>query len=71
MFLSLKQKYRDFNKELGQTGAGLQVEDIRKDSSLHNLVGRAFFLEQHPESHDRTEQLSANFPYWERLHGFW
>ena len=41
----LKQKYRDFNKELGQTGAGLQINEINDNPDLQNLVGkRLFFL---------------------------
>ena len=36
----LKQKYRDFNKNLGQTGAGLLPEEIEEDTELGNLVGK-------------------------------
>ncbi|KAH9074317.1 hypothetical protein EDB83DRAFT_2516085 [Lactarius deliciosus] len=51
----LKRKYRGFNHELGRTGAGLSVDEIRKDESLSNLLGK----------------LLLEFPAWERLHGFW
>ncbi|KAH9008620.1 hypothetical protein EDB83DRAFT_2204551, partial [Lactarius deliciosus] len=36
--ISLKRKYRGFNHELGRTGAGLSVDEIRKDESLSNLL---------------------------------
>lgn len=39
IFHSLKRKYREFSLELGRTGAGLSVEEIRKDDNLGNLLG--------------------------------
>ncbi|KAH9052850.1 hypothetical protein EDB87DRAFT_1549759, partial [Lactarius vividus] len=39
----------------GRTGAGLSVDEIRRDESLSNLLGK----------------LLLRFPIWERLHGFW
>ncbi|KAH9163601.1 hypothetical protein EDB89DRAFT_1857979, partial [Lactarius sanguifluus] len=51
----LKRKYREFNTELGRTGAGLSVDEIRRDENLSNLLGK----------------LLHSFPAWERLHGFW
>ncbi|KAH9061318.1 hypothetical protein EDB87DRAFT_1682746 [Lactarius vividus] len=48
-------KYREFTHELGRTGAGLTVEEIRKDSNLSNVL----------------DKLLIGFPVWERLHGFW
>ncbi len=36
----LKQKYHEFNKSLGQTGAGLQLVDIEDGTDTCNLVGR-------------------------------
>ena len=36
----LKQKYREFNKALGQTGAGVRPEDVEEGSDMHNLIGR-------------------------------
>ncbi|KAH9023020.1 hypothetical protein EDB84DRAFT_1254982, partial [Lactarius hengduanensis] len=51
----LKGKYRAFNQELGRTGAGLSADEIRRDESLSNLLGK----------------LLLAFPVWERLHGFW
>ncbi|KAH8981346.1 hypothetical protein EDB86DRAFT_2812974, partial [Lactarius hatsudake] len=51
----LKRRYRDLTQELGRTGAGLTVEEIRKDSNLNNVL----------------DKLLADFPFWDRLHGFW
>ncbi|KAH9024121.1 hypothetical protein EDB84DRAFT_1238971, partial [Lactarius hengduanensis] len=51
----LKKKYRGITHELGRTGAGLTVEEIRKDSNLSNVL----------------DKLLTGFPIWERLHGFW
>ncbi|KAH9060603.1 hypothetical protein EDB87DRAFT_1547080, partial [Lactarius vividus] len=51
----LKRKYREFTHELGRTGVGLTVEEIRKDSNLSNVL----------------DKLLIGFPVWERLHGFW
>ena len=39
----LRQKYREFNKRLGQTGAGLQAEEIRRDPNMNNLIGKKLF----------------------------
>jgi hypothetical protein len=39
-FHSLKVKYCEFNKALGQSGAGLQTKEIEEGSELHNLVGK-------------------------------
>ncbi|KAH9060698.1 hypothetical protein EDB87DRAFT_1561651, partial [Lactarius vividus] len=54
----LKRKYREFTHELGRTGVGLTVEEIRKDSNLSNVL-------------DDADKLLIGFPVWERLHGFW
>ncbi|KAH9051039.1 hypothetical protein EDB87DRAFT_1550656, partial [Lactarius vividus] len=54
----LKCKYREFNQELGRTGAGLSVDEIWRDESLSNLLGA-------------SRKLLLGFPIWERLHGFW
>ncbi|KAH9162824.1 hypothetical protein EDB89DRAFT_1808944, partial [Lactarius sanguifluus] len=35
----LKRRYRDLTQELGRTGTGLTVEEIRKDSNLNNVLG--------------------------------
>ncbi|KAH9007004.1 hypothetical protein EDB86DRAFT_2824147 [Lactarius hatsudake] len=51
----LKRRYRDLTQELGRTGAGLTVEEIRKDSNLNNVL----------------DKLLADFPFWDCLHGFW
>ncbi|KAH8991610.1 hypothetical protein EDB86DRAFT_2765963, partial [Lactarius hatsudake] len=53
--MHLKRKYRGFNQELGRTGTGLTVEEIRGDVNLNNLL----------------DKLLSGFPTWERLHGFW
>jgi len=39
-FSRLKQKYREVNKTLGQTGAGVRPEDVEEGSDMHNLIGR-------------------------------
>lgn len=36
---SLKSKYRTFNTELGQTGAGLRKEDVVVGSDISNKIG--------------------------------
>ncbi|KAH9172101.1 hypothetical protein EDB89DRAFT_1851580, partial [Lactarius sanguifluus] len=51
----LKHKYHKFTQELGRTGAGLMIEEIRKDSNLSNIL----------------DKLLTGFPIWECLHGFW
>ncbi|KAH9048751.1 hypothetical protein EDB84DRAFT_1257058, partial [Lactarius hengduanensis] len=62
----LKRRYRDLTQELGRTGAGLTVEEIRKDSNLNNVLGMS-----HISIVSAPNKLLADFPYWERLHGFW
>ena len=37
--ISLKKKYREINTELGQTGAGLTIEEIRQRPDKSNLLG--------------------------------
>ncbi|KAH9159103.1 hypothetical protein EDB89DRAFT_1805889, partial [Lactarius sanguifluus] len=51
----LKKKYHGITHKLGRTGAGLTVEEIRKDSNLSNIL----------------DKLLVGFSVWERLHGFW
>ncbi|KDR70600.1 hypothetical protein GALMADRAFT_229964 [Galerina marginata CBS 339.88] len=51
----LHTKYREFNQQLGQTGAGLSYDEIDPGSNIYNLI----------------DELSVEFPYWERLHGYW
>ncbi|KAH8979716.1 hypothetical protein EDB86DRAFT_2743904, partial [Lactarius hatsudake] len=53
--MHLKRKYHGFNQELGRTGAGLTVKEIRGDVNLNNFL----------------DKLLSDFPAWERLHGFW
>ncbi|KAJ7157566.1 hypothetical protein C8R43DRAFT_826483, partial [Mycena crocata] len=51
----LRKRYGEINKELGQTGAGLRVEDVEPGSEIENKI----------------QTIKAEFPQWERLHGFW
>ncbi|KAF8235111.1 hypothetical protein L208DRAFT_1169058, partial [Tricholoma matsutake] len=51
----LWKEYRILNENMGQTGAGLQFEDVEEGSNMWNLI----------------EQLEQDFPFWKRLHGFW
>ncbi|KAK7467555.1 hypothetical protein VKT23_004608 [Stygiomarasmius scandens] len=51
----LKREYRDTNNRIGKTGAGLDYSQVEEGSALQNLI----------------QQEIANFPAWERLHGFW
>lgn len=51
----LRTGHRDFNTELGRTGAGLDYSEVTPGSDLHNLI----------------DKLKLEFPYWERLHGYW
>lgn len=37
-FVRLKSKYREFNNEIGQTGAGLKAEEIVSGSELSNKI---------------------------------
>ncbi|KAJ7469520.1 hypothetical protein FB451DRAFT_1176760 [Mycena latifolia] len=51
----LRKRYGEINKELGQTGAGLRVEDVVPGSEIANKI----------------EKIRVDFPYWEQLHRFW
>ncbi|KAJ7163659.1 hypothetical protein C8R46DRAFT_902539, partial [Mycena filopes] len=53
----LKSTYKEFNTELGQTGAGLDYDQIDVGSDIYNKI----------------DELNEKYklPYWERLHGFW
>lgn len=42
---SLRTKYRTFNNELGQTGAGLRKEEVTPGSDISNKIGK------HPSLH--------------------
>ncbi|KAJ7642519.1 hypothetical protein B0H17DRAFT_836452, partial [Mycena rosella] len=53
----LKSTYKEFNAELGQTGAGLEDSDITLNSDIYNKI-------------DELKE-KFNLPYWDRLHGFW
>jgi hypothetical protein len=53
---SLKRKYRQFSLELGRTGAGLTVEEIRKDDSLGNLLGALHICSHHTPSHQLNDR---------------
>ncbi|KAJ7351345.1 hypothetical protein DFH08DRAFT_957668 [Mycena albidolilacea] len=52
---SLRKRYRETNSELGQTGAGLRLEDVVEGSDIHNKI----------------QAIKISFPQWERLHGWW
>jgi hypothetical protein len=71
LFQSLKRKYREFNLELGRTGAGLSVDEIQKDESLSNLLGMRSLLLSSPIANQTVDKLLHVFPFWKRLHGFW
>ena len=65
------------NGELGQTGAGLTVEQIRDNPDLSNILGM-FVLEYlcstvYADQSLCSDQLiiDHSLPVWERLHGFW
>ncbi|KAH9008031.1 hypothetical protein EDB83DRAFT_2532235 [Lactarius deliciosus] len=53
----LKCKYQEFNHELGRTGAGLSVDEIRNDESLSNLLGKLF--NPHAVSSEPGQDLEA------------
>jgi len=65
-------QYRDFNKELGKTGAGLEYDDIIPGSDIHNLIG-TFICNSLAvcDTNPDKDKLLEGFPYWERLHGYW
>jgi hypothetical protein len=71
LFRSLKRKYREFNLELGKTGAGLSVDEIQKDENLSNLLGMRSLLLSLPIANQTVDKLLRAFPFWKRLHGFW
>ena len=69
----MKTKYRKINAELGKTGAGLTVEQIRKNPELSNIIG-TFILGHLCNTTDwssHSDQFTHELPVWERLHGFW
>jgi hypothetical protein len=41
LILRLKTEYIAYLKQLGSTGAGLNPEDITKESPIANLVGKS------------------------------
>lgn len=43
LLLSLRSKYRAFNNELGQTGAGLRKEDVTSGSNISNKIGTVVY----------------------------
>ncbi|KAJ7200312.1 hypothetical protein GGX14DRAFT_660145, partial [Mycena pura] len=56
----LRKTYRKVNAELGQTGAGLRIEDVVEGSDIANKIGTSHIY-----------LIREQFPAWERLHGFW
>ncbi|KAJ7720745.1 hypothetical protein DFH07DRAFT_784287 [Mycena maculata] len=53
----LKTAYKQFNAELGKTGASLDYSEVEIDSPIYNKIDELKF--------------KLNLPYWDRLHGFW
>ncbi|KIJ57902.1 hypothetical protein HYDPIDRAFT_34688 [Hydnomerulius pinastri MD-312] len=51
----LRKKYNAVNKELGRMGAGLSIEDLKRNPGMENLL----------------KKLTETFPWWEDLHGWW
>ena len=57
-----------------KTGAGLKYDDITPGSDIHNLIGMYIYIPSigwivYAEIYQ--DQLMVDFPYWERLHGYW
>ena len=70
----MKTKYHEINTELGRTGAGLTVDQIRDNPDLSDILGvSARISVECVLSSSRSDQLILDYklPVWERLHGFW
>jgi hypothetical protein len=72
---SLWKRYRETNSELGQTGAGLRLEDVVEGSDIHNKIRVFFSCELRASLTVRhcayPEAIKILFLQWERLHGWW
>jgi hypothetical protein len=72
---SLQRTYARHNKELGQTGVGIDPESIIPCSEIANKIG---VLECLPVSGlevliliDQIEEIRADFPWWDDLNPMW
>lgn len=63
--------YRDFNQRLGQTGAGLPYSEINPGLQIYNLIGMSLVIHLFLELMPYEDDMKEEFPYWERLHGYW
>ncbi|KIM66840.1 hypothetical protein SCLCIDRAFT_48456, partial [Scleroderma citrinum Foug A] len=54
-FNTLCTHYNKINAQLGASGVGIDIEDLRADPNRANLLAR----------------LTVTFPWWEDLHGWW
>jgi len=70
----LKTKYHKINTELGRTGAGLTVDQIRDNPDLSDVLGvSAQISVEHVLRSSCSDQLILAYKLlvWECLHGFW
>ena len=70
----MKTKYRKINTELGRTGAGLTVDQIRDNPDLSDVLGVSarISVERVLRSSCSDQLILAyKLPVWECLHGFW
>ena len=71
----LKKNYCEMNKELGKTGAGLTIDEIRQNPDLANILGilvsSACLNQSTKLCIVLPDLLLKKFPFWEQLHGFW
>ncbi|KIM50589.1 hypothetical protein SCLCIDRAFT_145094, partial [Scleroderma citrinum Foug A] len=54
-FNMLRTQYKKINLQLGASGVGIDIEELRADPNRANLLVR----------------LTETFPWWEDLHGWW
>jgi hypothetical protein len=70
-FDSLRKKYTEQVKRLGQTGFGLTIEQL-ETSAYSTILGKYTLLciyAQPVEYH--TAQIKMDFPWFQGLHGWW
>ena len=71
----MKKKYWQINTDLGKTGAGLTVEQLKHNSELSNILGMSHLnvCRAYTDWPSRSEKLKSDYklPEWELLHRFW
>ena len=67
---SLRTRYHEQVRRLGQTGGGLMIDDLQRADKTKGLLGQYLFF-SHISDSRLAGQINQDFPWFSVLHGWW